>query len=232
MKIMQRAYVLMSGGIDSTVCLRIADKEFRGEVIGVSIDYGQRHKKEIQYASATCAALMFKHRVINLSGVIQKTMLTDKDAKVPDISYDEISGISPTYVPFRNGLMLSALASMAQHDFQHCMDKTKCDWAIYFGAHAEDAARWAYPDCTPEFIGAMSNAIYVGTYEKVRLHTPLQWLTKAQIITRGEALRVDWSLTWSCYKGENVHCGTCPTCQARRGAFITAGVNDPTVYAK
>lgn len=224
---LHRAYVLLSGGIDSTVCLHIADKEYKGQVIGVSIDYGQRHKKEIKAAEAICNKQQFRHRTIYLPS--PKTMLTDAAIDVPDVSYEEIKGISPTYVPFRNGIMLSALAAMAQSDHQN--SGTSGEWAIYFGAHAEDAHNWAYPDCTPEFIGAMANAVYVGTYNAVRLHTPLQWLTKAEIITRGETLHVDWSLTWSCYKGERLHCGTCPTCRARRGAFLTANVADPTLYA-
>jgi 7-cyano-7-deazaguanine synthase len=231
MKQLRRAYVLLSGGVDSTTCLHIADKEFKGEIVGVSVDYGQRHQKEMEHAQQTCKALGFRHRVVNMKGVIPSTMLTNREIEVPNISYDEITGVSPTYVPFRNGLLLSALASVVQGDFQQFWKDTEGEWAIYFGAHAEDAANWAYPDCTPEFIGAMANAIHVGTYNKVRLHTPLQWLTKAEIIKRGEALNVDWSLTWSCYRGENLHCGVCPTCRARRKGFIEANVTDPTRYA-
>jgi 7-cyano-7-deazaguanine synthase len=135
------------------------------------------------------------------------------------------------YVPFRNGFMISALASYVQGQFQHSLNKDKADWAIYFGAHAEDALNWAYPDCTPEFIGAMANAVYVGTYHKVRLITPLQWMNKADIIRKGTELNVPWNLTWSCYAGGSLHCGVCPTCRARRQGFIAAGVNDPTPYA-
>ena len=88
--------------------------------------------------------------------------------------------------------------------------------AVYYGAHAEDAKNWAYPDCTPEFIGAQANAIYIGTYHKIRLHTPWMWLRKDEIITDGERLGVPWHLTWSCYKGGEFHCGSCPTCLARK----------------
>lgn len=85
-------------------------------------------------------------------------------------------------------------------------------------------------DCTPEFIGSMANAIFVGTYYQVRLKTPLEWLTKAEIIELGTKIGVPWQLTWSCYAGGAKHCGVCPTCQARREGFVDAGIEDPTVY--
>jgi 7-cyano-7-deazaguanine synthase len=174
-------------------------------------------------------------------------MLTDPSIEVPNISYAEIQGVSPTYVPFRNGLFLATLAS---HIAGIHFDPTKmtlpvestipgdnvpnpeynADVTLYFGAHAEDAQNWAYPDCTPEFVGAMANALYVGTYHKLRLVTPFVHSTKSQIIQRGKQLGAPYYLTWSCYKGGEVHCGTCATCLARRDAFIEAGVEDPTIY--
>lgn len=229
--IYRRAYVLLSGGIDSSTCLYMADKEFKGEIVAISVDYGQRHKKEIDAAKTISEKLVFKHKTLKLEGVIPTSRLTDETSEIPSISYSEIKGVSPMYVPFRNGFMISALASYVQGQFQQSLNKDKNDWAIYFGAHAEDAAGWAYPDCTPEFIGAMANAVYVGTYHKVRLFTPLQWMNKADIIRKGTELNVPWDLTWSCYAGGPQHCGICPTCRARRQGFIAAGVNDPTPYA-
>jgi 7-cyano-7-deazaguanine synthase len=234
-----QAYVLLSGGIDSSTCLRIADREFGGQVHGVSIDYGQRHRKEIQFALEQCVGFGIAHHVIDLSHVVPKTMLTDETRKVPDKSYDELEGVSPTYVPFRNGLMLAALASFVAGEWDKAHKKygkglqgtSGWEWGIYAGFHAEDAKNWAYPDCTPEFAGGMANAIYVGTYHAIRLHVPLQSMNKQQIIRRGTELRVPWEATWSCYKGGDVHCGTCPTCRSRRRGFIDAGVADPTVYA-
>lgn len=236
-----KAFVLLSGGIDSTTCLYLAYEQFKSNVEGVSIHYGQRHKKEIEYAQASCAALKIKHNVLDISGVIPKTMLTDKEAEVPNISYSDIKGVSPTYVPFRNGLLLSSITSFVagkrvNHDKDYWDSNLGYipdpnEWGIYFGAHMEDAHNWAYPDCSAEWIGAMANAIYIGTYRAIRLHTPLEWLNKQQIIELGENLNVDWSLTWSCYKGEAQHCGTCPTCRARRDGFKKAGVIDPTQYA-
>jgi 7-cyano-7-deazaguanine synthase len=108
------------------------------------------------------------------------------------------------------------------------VDEAQAD--IYFGAHAEDAQNWAYPDCTPEFIGAMANAIFVGTYRAVRLISPIMFMTKAQIVAMGDKLNVPFDKTWSCYKGGEKHCGKCPTCYARKDAFAVAGVRDPTVY--
>ena len=256
-----KGYVLLSGGIDSTTCIYLANEQFYGRAVGLSVNYGQRHRKEVDYARATCAKLGVPHQELDLSSIVPKTMLTDPDSEIPDISYDEIEGVSPTYVPFRNGLLLSAASSVIageveryrarlyakrglpldprEHhpdssDSRHAdeIDASVGEWALYFGAHAEDAQNWAYPDCTPEFIGAMANAIYVGTYRNLRLHTPLAWLDKRRIIELGQSLGVDWSLTWSCYSGGNLHCGTCPTCRARRAGFEAAAVPDPTVYAE
>lgn len=216
---MARALVLHSGGIDSSTCLAIAARDY-DEVTALSIHYGQRHSREIDAARDVAKHLCVQHEALQLPP-IENSMLTDASREIPSISYEDIKGISPTYVPFRNGLLLANVASLAQaREFD----------AIFFGAHAEDAHNWAYPDCTPEFIGAMANAIFIGTYQKVRLVTPLEWLNKQEIITLGDKLGVPWGKTWSCYKGEPVHCGVCPTCRARRAGFIAAGIFDPTVY--
>ncbi len=218
---MTSALVLLSGGMDSTTCLAIAKQEY-DTVIALSVNYGQRHLKETEQAREICRWAEIPQPSIITLGGMPSSMLTDTSIDVPDISYGDIEGVSPTYVPFRNGQLLSKAACLAQafgHD------------AVFFGAHAEDAHNWAYPDCTPEFIGAMANAIYVGTYHKVRLVTPLMWLMKSDIVEYGTHLRVPWGLTWSCYKGNDLHCGTCPTCQSRRDAFVKAKVTDPTRYA-
>jgi 7-cyano-7-deazaguanine synthase len=241
------AYVLLSGGIDSSTCVSEA-KEAVGQrnVRCVSIDYGQRHVRELESARHVSGFYGRAHKVINMQ-IAEKTMLTDRSIEVPNISYSEIQGVSPTYVPFRNGMMLSRLAAyIAEQHFDPSKATLSADSTIpgdkvpnpeymkdcllYFGAHAEDAANWAYPDCTPEFVGAMANAIYVGTYHKLRLVTPFIHSTKAQIIKRGKELGTPYYLTWSCYKGGVLHCGTCATCLARKEAFDTAGVEDPTQY--
>lgn len=234
---LERAFVLLSGGIDSTVCLYLASKEFEGSVEAVSLDYGQRHAREIDYAQRSCQALSCKHTVKDISGLLPSSLLTDLDGKLPDASYDDLpTGVSPTYVPFRNAMLLSSITAIAQGHVMNTVGRLSLTFtrdliAIYWGAHAEDARHWAYPDCTPEFAGAMANAISVGTYYTCRLRTPLQWLDKAGIIRLGEELGVDWRNTWSCYVGEMVHCGRCPTCRSRRAGFERAGVADPTEYA-
>ena len=156
-------------------------------------------------------------------GAQPASMLTERSAEIPDISYDDIEGVSPTYVHFRNGQLISAITAYASAD--------KEAEVIYFGAHSEDAANWAYPDCTPEFIGAMANAVFIGTYKQLRLIAPLTYLDKAGVVRLGTELGVPFANTWSCYKGEAEHCGICPTCRSRREAFIKADIEDPTIYA-
>lgn len=242
------AYVLLSGGIDSSTAVSEAiHAQGQENVRAVSVDYGQRHRRELKAAQAIAHHYDISHEIISIN--MPRSMLTDPSIPVPNISYSEITGVSPTYVPFRNGMLISSLASLiaGRHfdptkefvpskeviDGEHMsvpnLDFMR-DCLLYFGAHAEDAAGWAYPDCTPEFIGAMANALYIGTYHKLRLLTPWAFMMKDQIIKRGAELETPYQLTFSCYKGGENHCGVCATCRARREAFITANVNDPTVY--
>lgn len=242
----RRAFVLLSGGIDSTTCLYKAIVDFIPErlrfmitdrpeewsavealgkidwVEAISVDYGQRHRREMEYAAATCARLGIKHSILNIRGILDGAgvMLTDAAVAIPSISYSEIEGVSPTYVPFRNGTLLSLITAHAQKWVNQQLEADaglrqlskpaaaeamRDSVGVYFGAHAEDAANWAYPDCTPEFIGAMANAIYVGSYGCIRLYTPIQWAGKAEVIRLGQSLGVDWVSTWSCLaKGTEV----------------------------
>ena len=251
---MTKAFVLLSGGVDSTTCLYIAASQY-DEVEAISVNYGQRHFKEMEFARKSCETIGASHRILDIRGILDGSgvMLTDPDVEIPAISYDEIEGVSPTYVPFRNGTLLSVITAQAQKDVMARIDDNKAydnmqssdnlktdqdrleemkDFAgVFIGAHAEDAFNWAYPDCTPEFFGAMANAIYTGTYYTVRAQAPLLSLSKAQVIEWGTNLGVNWANTWSCYAGGEEHCGTCPTCLARKQAFIDARVTDPTVYA-
>lgn len=221
-----KAFVSLSGGLDSTTALMIAIANHQAHnVTAVSLDYGQRHGKEMLCAQTICKLLEVEHKIIQLPN-IPKTMLTDRTAAVPDCSYSDIVGVSPTYVPFRNGLMLATLAAMASPQ-----PNSDLNAHIYFGAHAEDAANDAYPDCRLDFIGTMGAAIYIGSYHRVRLHAPLIEMSKAEVVMKGTELWAPYAYTWSCYKGEDLHCGTCPTCLARKEAFVKAGVLDPTTYA-
>jgi 7-cyano-7-deazaguanine synthase len=160
-------------------------------------------------------------------------MLVDKgenNEEIPNASYADLPvGISPTYVSFRNGTMLSLLTARAQA-WVMAMEATgvRAEATLYCGVHADDGVNWAYPDCTPEFIGAMANAILIGTYNKIRLRAPLQYMDKRQVVEVGLKLGVPYTDTWSCYKGEEMHCGVCPTCRSRKEAFQQncAGLDD------
>ena len=245
----KKAFVLLSGGIDSTTCLALAMEDYDRNVEAVTVDYGQRHIKEAEHAQLICDYYSISHTVLPLRGLLSGVgvMLTDPNVTVPNIPYSEIKGVSPTYVPFRNGTMLSAITAHAQKYVNQQITRLLDDpefggssveatqaakdlCGVYFGAHAEDAHNWAYPDCTPEFVGAMANAIYIGTYFSVRLHAPFVSASKADIISTGNRFGVPYHLTWSCYKGEELQCGICPTCLARKEAFLDAGIVDPTIY--
>lgn len=251
-----KVYVLLSGGIDSTTTLAIAAKEFPdAEFECVTVDYGQRHKKESYCAGIQAYNFNGRQVSINAQGLMEG-LLVDQGASnepIPDVDYADLPhGISPTYVSFRNGLMLSLVAARAQAWVMAQEKKTpkqptggfnsetgepyyevpNFEATIYCGVHADDGARDAYPDCNLEFTGAMAGAIYVGTYHKVRLRAPLIFMTKADVIRTGVRLGVDYSQTWSCYKGEELHCGVCPTCRSRRKAFSDNGFVDPTTYAQ
>lgn len=218
----KKVVVSLSGGIDSTTVLMIAlQMASAHEVLAVSFDYGQRHSKELDCAHEICECLGVEHMIMDMPSNHLKSALTDETRDIPRVSYSKIQGESPAYVPFRNGLMLSLLTGLAASiGAQYIMA----------GPHAEDAENWAYADCTLEFMGAMAAAIYVGTYNKVRLLTPLLNMTKTDVIAKGASLGAPYELTWSCYLGHEKHCGTCPTCRARKDAFTLAGLTDPTEY--
>lgn len=225
-------YCLLSGGLDSTVVLAkaVASVPAGGTVHAVSINYGQRHSRELISAMRVADAYGVTHEVLPVP--IPTTLLNDPSVPVPDFSYSDIQGVSPTYVPFRNGLMLAALTAyiVGQHVDPLAPSPAPDEIQIHWGAHAEDAQGWAYPDCTLEFVGAMANAIYVGTYHKIRLVAPFISMMKHEIVAEGHRLGVPFEDTWSCYRGGDVHCGTCATCRARHEAFEKAGIPDPTDY--
>lgn len=225
-----KGFVLFSGGIDSRTCLAIAMRDC-DEVAAISVDYGQRHIKEVDQANQICQDLGIEQLVLKIPNMLGASRLTDEKSHIPDVTYDDIEGISPTYVPFRNGSMLSLAASLIDGQLgEHTNDKETLA-TLYTGTHAEDAKNWAYPDCTPEFIGAEANAIFIGTYQRVRLLAPLLYMRKDEIVKYGSQFGNIYDKTWSCYKGLDLHCGKCPTCYSRQDAFAKAGVQDPTEYA-
>lgn len=232
----QKVFCLLSGGVDSSTTLAIAALDFPDASLeAVTVDYGQRHLKEMQSAAKIAEYYEANHHILDLQGLLSG-MLVDKGEEneaIPDVSYADLApGISPTYVSFRNGTMLSLIAARAQAWVMSMEAAGEvAEATIYCGVHADDGVNWAYPDCTPEFIGSMANAILIGTYNKVRLRAPLQYDNKAQIVAKGIGLQVPYGDTWSCYKGEDKHCGTCPTCRSRKEAFELQQITDPVEYA-
>lgn len=224
-----KAVVLLSGGMDSTACAAYLVSCFGKEnVIALSIGYGQKHDNEMLHASAVAEHLGIEFHEVSLQPIIfsggDSALLKADGVDVPELTYEEIQtrqGVSPTYVPFRNGNLLSVATALAL--------TLDADYVCY-GAHAEDAANHAYPDCTPEFIGAMSNAIHQGTYFKVRLLTPLINMSKSDVVAFGNKYNAPFKLTLSCYKGHKPSCGVCPTCVSRIEAFKQQGLIDPIKY--
>lgn len=220
-----QAIVLLSGGLDSTTALALACKRYGNRrVATLSISYGQRHQVELQCAQTIADYFGVQHQEMTLPVPSGDSVLMAPGAEMPHNTYSELQaqvGPSPTYVPFRNGIMLSTAAA-------HALTLEANE--IYVGVHAEDAHNWAYPDCTPEFIGAMQNAIYIGTYMKVRLVAPFTYKTKAEIIQLGIDLHTPYQFTHSCYEGKRPACGQCPTCVSRLEAFRSLGYRDPIEY--
>lgn len=217
---MMKVIVLVSGGMDSVAALYHAYKMY-DVVGGLSFDYGSRHNpKEIPFAQYHCNKLQVPHHVINLGFVGQSfsSNLLKGQGEIPDGHYKELN-MKQTVVPFRNGIMLSIAGGLAE---------SKEAEAVLIAAHAGDHA--IYPDCRESFMRAMGDAIKLGTYAEVQLLRPFIDDTKASIARQGHDLGVDFSQTWSCYKGHENHCGQCGTCVERREAFELAGIPDPTEY--
>lgn len=222
-----KALVVLSGGLDSTTALAWADKRTDpSEVRAVTFNYGQRHADaEIHSAEQVAGYYNVPHQVWKVPVFKGESVLMRPESKMPQMTYEELGkaeGPSPTYVPFRNGTFLAIATGMA---LDLGLD------TLVVGTHAEDAHNWAYPDCTPEFMGAMQNAIYVGTYHAVRLLAPFSYMSKADIVREGLAIHVPYEKTHSCYEGLRPACGKCPTCVARLEAFAQNGANDPLEYA-
>lgn len=231
---MKRAIVLSSGGVDSSVCVGLAVKEFGADnVMTVSVFYNQKHNKEIECADKIAKHYGLRHEVIDLSAIFKDSncsLLKQSTEDVPEGAYvDQIrksdTGVVATYVPGRNALMLTAISSLGQSIYG-----PEAEIHIYLGAHADDAAGNAYPDCSKEFTDAISQAIYLGTDKKVYVETPLVELTKPEVVKIGLELNVPFELTWSCYNGGEKACGKCGTCVDRALAFKANHAVDPIEY--
>lgn len=224
-----KALVLFSGGVDSTTCLGLAVKKYGKEnVIALSISYGQKHSREIEAAKAVAEYYGIEKIDLDLSLIFQFSdcsLLKNSHEEIPHESYSEQlkktdgSPVS-TYVPFRNGLFLSSAASIAL--------SKNCE-IIYYGAHSDDAAGNAYPDCSAVFNDAMNTAIYEGSGRQITIEAPFVGMTKAEVVKTGLELGVPYELTWSCYEGGDKPCGVCGTCIDRSKAFELNGIKDPAM---
>ena len=233
---MERAIVLSSGGVDSTTCVGLAIEKFgKDSVSTVSVYYGQRHNKELECAEKIAKYYNVPHHVIDLSntGIFNNSncsLLAHSTDTIKHKSYAEQifsdgDTIVNTYVPFRNGLILSAVAALALSLYP------QDDISIYLGIHADDVVNNAYADCSVEFAEYMNKAVSFGTYNKVKLLSPLVTFNKSQVVAEGLRLGVPYELTWSCYEGGDKPCGKCATCLDREKAFKDNGVEDPA-YAE
>lgn len=225
-----KALVLFSGGIDSTTCLAMAIDKYGAEnVIALSLYYGQRHNKELECAEKVARYYNIKRLQYDVGKIFENSncsLLSENDNNIPLESYSEQLKKTDgrpvsTYVPYRNGLFLSIATSYAI--------SYGCD-VIYYGAHADDAAGNAYPDCSTEFNDAIKTAIKRGSGETVDVIAPFIDRTKAEVVKTGLALNAPYALTWSCYNGKDKACGKCGTCIDRKKAFELNGATDPIEY--
>ncbi|MBR3399240.1 MAG: 7-cyano-7-deazaguanine synthase QueC [Prevotella sp.] len=215
---MKDSIIIVSGGMDSVTLLY----DFKDRIaLGISFDYGSNHNaKEIPFARWHCEQLGIEHITIDLAFMPQyfKSSLLEGADAIPEGHYAD-ENMKSTVVPFRNGIMLSIAAGIAEsRGLKYVM------MANHGGDHT------IYPDCRAEFVEAMSEATKAGTFPGIEILAPYTNITKADIARKGKALGIDYSKTWSCYKGEDVHCGKCGTCVERKEALREAGIEDTTIY--
>lgn len=224
----KKAVVILSGGLDSTTCMGIAQDQGY-ELYPLTFDYGQRHRNELDNARAVAEhyGVSDRHRVVSLSFLEEfgGSALTDKSIDVPDAAAADEDEIPVTYVPGRNLLFLSIAASFAEVIGAN---------AIFIGVNALDYS--GYPDCRPEFIQQVEETIRLATKAGVTgdvmsIEVPIIHMTKAEIINTGMRLGVPYELTTSCYNGGAVACGKCDSCRLRLKGFADAGKKDPIAYA-
>lgn len=225
-----RAVVLSSGGLDSTTCLAIAvDKLGKENVSTVSIFYGQRHARELSCARIIAEYYGVNHYEFDAAAIMKDSnsaLLNTSTKNLDHSTYGEQikkNSRVETYVPFRNGLMLSMAASFADSLYNDS------EVQLYIGVHQDDTAVNAYPDCSEKFIRAIGDAINIGTYGKIKIVAPFLGKTKADVVKIGTDLAVPYEITWSCYERGDVPCGKCATCLDRAKAFSLNGLNDPAL---
>jgi 7-cyano-7-deazaguanine synthase len=215
---MKDSVIIVSGGMDSVTllydyCERIA--------LAISFDYGSNHNgREIPFAEYHCQQLGIEHITIPLSFMSKyfKSSLLEGSDAIPEGHYAD-DNMKSTVVPFRNGIMLAIAAGIAEsRELKYVM------MANHGGDHT------IYPDCRPEFVKAMSEATRTGTFPGIEILAPYTNITKGDIARRGKELGIDYTKTWSCYKGGKHHCGKCGTCVERKEALADAGIEDRTIY--
>jgi 7-cyano-7-deazaguanine synthase len=213
----QKTIVVLSGGLDSTTLL-FHLRDAGHSLKALSVDYGQRHTRELEAAKGICELTNVEHRVVELSGlatIFGHNALTDSSVAVPHGEYDS-STMAVTTVPNRNMILLSIATGWAiASQFT----------AVAFGAHSGEYT--PYPDCQPQFAAAMNCATHLCDENTIEVLAPFVHWNKAAIVKRGDELGVPFELTWSCYEGGERPCGKCSTCLDRRGAFSKAGLHDP-----
>ena len=215
----QKVVVIFSGGMDSFTVLNLAVKQGL-EVFALSFDYGQRHKKELDYASQACKTLGVQHKIVDISAINQLiggSSLTS-DIDVAEGHYEEDS-MKSTVVPNRNMILLSMAVGYAVS-----INANK----VYYGAHSGDHA--IYPDCRPEFVHKMNDVCAIANYEAVEIVTPYLEVSKTAILTAGLEMGLDYNQTWTCYNGREKACGKCGACQERLEAFTENDLSDPLEY--
>jgi len=215
---MKDSVLILSGGMDSVTLLYDYQERI---ALAVTFDYGSNHNaREIPFAQLHCERLGIEHLIIPLAfmGQYFKSSLLSGADDIPEGHYAD-ANMKSTVVPFRNGIMLSVAVGLAESRNLHY---------VMMANHGGDHT--IYPDCTPAFVDAFNSAAQAGTYVGVKLLSPYTNITKGQIAARGRELGIDYSETWSCYKGGEKHCGRCGTCVERREAMAEAGIVDPTEY--
>lgn len=216
---MKSSVLLLSGGVDSaTALLELLDQ--RVQVHALSVHYGQRHLKELDYARKLAERYEVAHQIIDLSSL---KPLIDQSSQTGDIEvplgHYTAENMKQTIVPNRNMILLSLAAAWALN--------LKAE-SVCYAAHSGD--HHIYPDCRPEFAEAMNHAFQLCDWQRVNLLRPFIHWTKAEIVKRADTLGLDFDLTWSCYQGKERHCGECGTCVERKEAFQIAKIEDPTIY--
>lgn len=218
----KKTLVVLSGGMDSTTLLHLAiHEEERKNVGAISFDYGQRHRKELEFAADYCEMMSVPHEVVDISvlkGTLSNSSLTG-DIDVPEGHYED-NNMKVTVVPNRNMIFLAIAAGKAINDGYD---------RIAYAAHKGDHA--IYPDCREEFASAMKEALRLCHYnDGVELWRPFIEVRKEQIASLGDGLGVNWAMTWSCYNGRELHCGKCATCVERQESFSISKIPDLTEY--